>query len=111
MDKIILKDKTELEFNKIEGLNITFVDKNIEELENRLTKENCSKVQLVTSVGEVYGVYNNLECTSIVKNIKDSSITVNLKELDNTVVRINDLEGAVADLGAVVSELSEGGAK
>lgn len=67
MDKIILKDKSTLEFNKIEGLKISFANKNVEELEKVFTKENCSKVKLTTDTGEVYGIYNNLECTSIVK--------------------------------------------
>lgn len=111
MDKIILKDKTTLEFNKIEGVNITFLNKTVEDLEKVFTKENCTKVQLTTSTDEVYGIYNNLECTRITKNLEDNTITVNLNQLDNTVVRINDLEGAVADLGTVVSELSEGGTK
>ena len=109
MDKIILKDGTKLEFNKIEGLNITFTDKTIEELEKVFTKENCSKVQLATERGEVYGIYNNLECTSITKNLEDKNVTVNLKELDSTAIRIDNLEGAVADLGSAISELSEGG--
>lgn len=111
MDKIILKNKTELIFNKIERLNITFADKTVEELEKAFTKENCSRVQFATENGEVYGIYNNLECTCITKNLEDDTITVNLNQLDNTVVRINDLEDAVADLGTVVSELSEGGTK
>lgn len=109
MDKIILKDGTTLEFNSIEGLVITFTDKNLEELEKVFTKENCSKVQLATEKGDIYGVYNNLECTSITKNLEDSTVTVNLKELDSVAIRIDNLEGAVADLGSAISELSEGG--
>lgn len=109
MNKIILKDGTMLEFNKIEGLNITFTDKTVEELEKTFTKENCSKVQLATENGKVYGIYNNLECLSITKNVKDSSVAVRLKELDSTAIRIDNLEGAVADLGSAISELSEGG--
>ena len=109
MDKIILNDKTNLEFKKSEGLNITFTDKTVEELEKVFTKENCNKVQFATSSGEVYGIYNNLECTSITKNLEDKNVTVHLKELDSTAIRIDNLEGAVADLGSAISELSEGG--
>ena len=111
MDKIILKDGTTLKFNKIEGLNITFTDKTVEELEKTFTKENCSKIKLTTENGEVYGIYNNLECISISKNIKDFTVTVNLKELDSTNIRLSNLEGAVSELGSAISELSEGGVK
>ena len=107
MDKIILKDGTKLEFKKIEGLNITFTDKTVEELEKILTKENCRKVELSTENGEVYGIYNNLECTSITKNIEDSTVTVNLKELDATIIRIESLEGAINDLGNIISGMEE----
>lgn len=109
MDKMILKDGTTLEFEKAEGLNITFKDKTIEELEKVFTKENCSKVQFTPSSGEVYGIYNNLECVSITKNVKDYTVTVHLKELDSTSIRLGNLEGAVAELGSAISELSEGG--
>ncbi|OSA85371.1 UNVERIFIED_ORG: hypothetical protein B2H93_20005 [Clostridium botulinum] len=110
MDKIILKDGTTLEFSKIEGLNITFIEEDIDSLYGKLTKENCNKIQLKTNNGEIYGIYNNLECTSIEK-FKNGNITIHLKQLNNTVTRINDLEGAVADLGTVVSKLAEGGVK
>ena len=68
-------------------------------------------MQFATSSGDVYGIYNNLECTSITKKLEDKNVIVNLKELDSTAIRINNLEGAVADLGSAISELSEGGVK
>ena len=95
MDKLILNDGTVLGFTKAEGLNITFTDKTIEELEKVFTKENCNKVQLATNTGEVYGIYNNLECTSIVKNLEDSSITLNLMQLDDLAVKVKDLQNTV----------------
>lgn len=98
MNKIILKDKTSLEFNKIEGLNITFADKTVEELEKAFTKDNCSKVQLTTSMGEVYGIYNNLECTSITKNIEDETVTVNLNQLNDLAVKVEILQSTVDEL-------------
>lgn len=104
MDKIILKDRTILEFNKIEGLAITFTDKAIEDLEKLFTKENCSKIQLVTS-DEVYGIYNNLECTSITKNLEDNTIAVNLKELNTLEVKVEQLQATVDTL--VVSGLED----
>ena len=107
MDKIILKDGTKFEFKKIDGLSITFTDKTVEELEKILTKENCRKVELSTENREVYGIYNNLECTSITKNIEDSTVTVRLKELDDTIIRIESLEGAINDLGNIISGMEE----
>ena len=107
MDRIILKNGQNLEFSKAESLNITFTDRTIEELESIFTKENCSKVQFTTERGEVYGIYNNLECTSIVKNLNYGTVMVNLKELDDTVIRVEALECAVGDLGTVINELGE----
>lgn len=98
MDKIVLNDGTTLEFEKTEGLNITFKDKTIEELEKVFTKENCSKVQFTTEKGEVYGIYNNLECTSIIKNLSDSTVTVNLNKLDDLKVKVADLQQTVDEL-------------
>nr|WP_321026279.1 hypothetical protein [Clostridium neonatale] len=103
MDKIILNDGTKLEFSKVEGLNITFTDKAIEELENSFTKENCSKMQLSKSTGEIYGIYNNLECTSIVKNLEDNTVVVNLKQLDDLKAQVEQLQATVDTL--VVSGL------
>ena len=96
--KIILKDKTALEFVNVEGLSITFKDKTIEELEKVFTKENCSKVQFTTEKGEVYGIYNNLECTSITKNLEDKNVTVNLKELDDLKIKVEQLQNTVDNL-------------
>lgn len=98
MNKIILKDGITLEFKKSEGLNITFTDKTVEELEKVFTKENCSKIQLGTEKGEVYGIYNNLECTSIIKNLEDSTVTVKLKELNTLEVKVEQLQNTVDDL-------------
>ena len=103
MDKIILNDGTTLEYSRIEGINITFTDKAIEELENSFTKENCSKIQLSKSTGEIYGIYNNLECTSIVKNLEDNTVVVNLKQLDDLKVQVEQLQATVDTL--VVSGL------
>ena len=95
MDKIILKNNTTVELRKGEGLNIIFKNKTIEELEKVFTKENCSKVQLTTENGEVYGIYNNLECTGITKNLEDSTVLVTLKQLDDLTVKVEDLQNTV----------------
>lgn len=102
MDKIILSNNTNLEFNSISnnvnGLLITFTNNTITELEPLMVKENLVKLQIANSTGEVYGIYNNLECTSITKNLKDSSIMVNLSKLDDTQVKIAELQKTVDTL-------------
>ena len=98
MNKLILKDGTILEFSKIEGLNISFTDKTIEELEKVLTKENCNKIQLVTESEEVYGIFNNLECTSITKNLDGSTVIVHLRQIDDLKIKVEHLQSTVEDL-------------
>ena len=81
MDKIILNDNTNLEFEKSNGLsNITIANKTIEELEALLTTENLSKVQIANSNNEVYGNYTNLKGISITKMLTDGSIVIKLEE-------------------------------
>lgn len=103
MNKIILNDGTKLEFLEESGLNFFFTNKTVEELEKCFTKDNCSKIQLSKSTGEVYGIYNNLECTSITKNLEDSTVTVNLRQLNTLEVKVEQLQATVDTL--VVSGL------
>lgn len=105
MDKIILTNHQELEFITFIETNITIENKTIEELELLFTKENLVKVKVSTLNGEVYRTYNNLECTSITKNLKDNICTVNLKQLDPLVVKIEQLQATVDTL--VLSGLEE----
>ena len=102
MDKIILNNNTSLEFNSIanngNGLAITFGSKTIAELETVMTKDNLTKLQIANTSNEVYGIYNNLECTSIAKNLTDNSIIVNLSKLDDTQVKIAELQKTVDTL-------------
>lgn len=103
MNKIILNDGTKLEFTKEKFTSFSFVNKTVEELETIFTKENCSKIQLTKETGEVYGIYNNLECISITKNLEDNTIDVNLKELNTLEVKVEQLQATVDTL--VVSGL------
>lgn len=102
MDKIILTDNTNLEFNSISnnvnGLSITFATKTITELEPLMTKENLTKLQIANATGEVSGIYNNLECDSITKNLVDNTTTVNLTKLDDTQVKLDELQKTVDTL-------------
>ncbi|NFH89160.1 hypothetical protein FDA33_02845 [Clostridium botulinum] len=58
---------------------------------------------MATRGGEVYGIYNNLEGTSIIKNLEDNNIDVNLKELNTLEVKVEQLQATVDTL--VVSGL------
>lgn len=102
MDKIILNNNTNLEIDSIvnttNGMVITFKEKTINDLESEMTKDNLSKLQVANSNGEVYGIYNNLICNSITKNLIDSSITVNLSKLDDTQVKIAELQQTIDTL-------------
>lgn len=102
MNKIILKDGTILEFNKIEGLAVTFTDKTVDDLEKVFKKENCSKIQLAKENGAVYGIYNNLECVSVIK-YGNETVTVNLQQINDLVVKVEQLQATVDTL--VVSGL------
>ena len=99
MDKLILNDNTNLEFSLISsngnGLEIIFTEKIIESLELVMTKSNLIKLEIANSNGEVYGIYNNLECVSITKNLADTTITVNLKQLDSLEVKVEELQSTV----------------
>jgi endonuclease V-like protein UPF0215 family len=98
MEKIILANSETLEFSKFEGFNITVEGKTIEELEKLFTKSNLIKIQVVREDGVVYGVYNNLICDSITKNLTDNSITANLSKLDDTQVKIEELQKTIDTL-------------
>ena len=93
MNKIIFNNNTSIDFsliiNTINGLSITFENKTSDELEILMTKNNLSKFQIANSSGEIYGIYNDLECGSITKNLADSSITVNLSKIDGLTKAVN----------------------
>lgn len=99
MDKIILNDNTSLEVNSIANFNnalaITFTGKTITDIEPLMTKENLTKIQEVHEDETVYGVFNNFECVSITKNLADESITINLSKLDDTQVKLDELQKTV----------------
>ncbi|GEP65802.1 hypothetical protein CBE01nite_35700 [Clostridium beijerinckii] len=110
MDKIILNNNISLEFNSIYnsgevGLIINFTNKSITELETLMTKDNLTKLQVANSTGEVYGIYNNLECTSITKKLTDNSVTINLTKLDDTQIKIAELQQTVDALVATTLEV------
>ncbi|WP_315069606.1 hypothetical protein [uncultured Clostridium sp.] len=111
MSKIILNDNTNLEFSSItnlaNNLTVTFTEKTITDIEPLMVKENLTKVQEVSEDGTVIGVYNNLECTSVTKNLADSSVIINLTKLDDMQVKIENLQTQVFNL---TTQLISGGA-
>lgn len=83
MNKIILKDSTEIEFKKSDGLTLTMENITVDEVEKVLTEENLKQVQI--SNDNVYGNYEKLELISITKIIKSSNVIIRLKEPTNIV--------------------------
>lgn len=102
MNKIILTNNESLEITSITTVinmfAITLVNKTIQDVEALMTKDNLTKLQLVNENNEVYGIYNNLICDSITKNLTDNSVAINLSKLDETQVKIAELRSTVDSL-------------
>lgn len=97
MDRIILNNGEKIEFLKIEGLAITFSDVSLDILESKFTIDNCAKIQLENE-GGVYGIYNNLQCSSIIKNTIENNYTVNLIKLNDLQIQVDKLQSTVDTL-------------
>lgn len=98
MEKIILNNKAELEVKEFTGTTIILENKTIEELEQLFTKENLIKIEVKQENGDVTGIYNNLECISITKNLEDNTIIVNLRQLDALKLELEQLKETVDTL-------------
>lgn len=81
MNKIILKDGTEIEFKESDGLVLTIENTTVDEMEKLLTEENLKNIKV--SNGDIYGSYENLELISITKIIKSLNVIIRLKEPTN----------------------------
>lgn len=55
-------------------------DMSVEELEQLLSEENLRHVELLTSIGEIYGKYNNLKLSIISKYVQQDYILFSLEE-------------------------------
>ena len=123
MDKIILKDNTEVEVLQMPSLGSITVSvadvAAIQTLKNQLTVDNLSKVTIKNDAGLTTGIYSDLSLndTWIIKWVDDAiEATFGLavksdieKRLDAVETGQSIQDGAIADLGTVVSDIAEGG--
>lgn len=123
MDKIILKDNTEIEVLQMPSLGSITVSvadvAAIQTLKNQLTVDNLSKVTIKNDAGLTTGIYEdlNLSDTWTIKWTDDAvEATFGLavksdieKRLDAVETGQSIQDGAIADLGTAVSDIAEGG--
>lgn len=102
--------------NTTSGLVLHIEGGDILTLENQLTKRNLAEISISTPDGQVYGKYYNLQAVSLHKDLETGIVDAELKLEDKTEARLSALEdgqglqdGAIADLGDVVSTIAEGG--
>lgn len=123
MDKIILKNETEIEVTQMPSIgSVTVQLENVsalQSLKDSLTEENLSDVKTTNEAGHTVGSYEDLilQPDWTVRWI-DSGIqaTFGLREMTETERRLSAIEagqqvqdGAIADLGSAVSDIAEGG--
>ena len=125
-DKLILKDQTTLEIEAGASLSaITVLSSTKEEMIekwDKLTKENLSSVEIKNSDDVLIARYENLILvneTSVILEDGTISTSFNLREktdvekLQEEVAMLKEgqevQDGAIADLGEVVSEIATGG--
>lgn len=113
-DKIVLKDRTEIELESGASLGlIQVVSKNKNEMISiweKMSAENLSKIQILNSSGVVCGTYADLLLVSETsKEQIDGTIltTFHLRGKTELEKRVDVLDGAVGDLGAITSALAE----
>ena len=123
MDKIILKDNTEVEVLQMPSLGSITVSvadvAAIQTLKNQLTVDNLSNVTIKNDAGLTTGIYEdlNLSDTWTIKWTDDAiETTFGLavksdieKRLDAVETGQSIQDGAIADLGTAVSDIAEGG--
>ena len=125
-DKLILKDQTTLEIEAGASLSsITVLSSTKEEMIekwDKLTKENLSSVEIKNSDDVTIATYTDLILvneTSVILEDGTISTSFNLREktdvekLQEEVAMLKEgqevQDGAIADLGTVVSEIATGG--
>lgn len=103
--------------NIVNGLVLHIENGDIVALEEMLTKQNLKEINISNPEGSVYGKYYNLQAVSLHKDLNTGIVDVELKLEDRTEARLSAMEegqelqdGAIADLGELVSTIAEGGA-
>lgn len=103
--------------NTATGLMLHIEGGDILTLEDQFTKQNLAEISISNANGQVYGKYYNLQAVSLHKDLETGIVDAELKLEDRTEARLTAVEagqalqdGAIADLGDVVSTIAEGGA-
>lgn len=125
MDKIILKNKTEIEVTQMPSIgSVTVQLENVsalQSLKDSLTEDNLSEVKTTNEAGFTVGNYEDLILNpdwTVRWNDDGIQATFGLREMTDTERRLSELEagqqvqdGAISDLGSAVSDIAEGGAE
>ena len=125
MDKIILKNKNEIEvvqMPSIGSITVNLADvAALQSLKDSLTEDNLTEVKTTNEAGLTVGNYEDLILnTDWTVRWTDDGIqaTFGLREMTETERRLSELEagqqvqdGAISDLGSAVSDIAEGGAE
>ena len=125
MDKIILKNKTEIEVTQMPSIgSVTVKLENVsalQSLKDSLTEDNLSEVKTTNEAGLTVGNYEDLilQPDWTVRWTDDGIQAIfGLREMTETERRLSELEagqqvqdGAISDLGSAVSDIAEGGAE
>lgn len=125
MDKIILKNKNEIEVTQmpsIGSITVNLADvKALQSLKDSLTEDNLTEVKTTNEAGLTVGNYEDLILQpdwTVRWNDDGIQATFGLREMTETERRLSELEagqqvqdGAISDLGSAVSDIAEGGAE
>lgn len=121
MDKLILKDKSELELEtgaSLENIGVIFASRGkMLAAWERLTEDNLAEVQIKSGSGTTIGRYSDLVLVSETSTVDKSGMvrtSFRLREKSVIEKRMDKMEdtqgmimGAIEDLGAVTSALAE----
>lgn len=125
MDKIILKNKNEIEVVQMPSIGSITVNLSdvaaLQSLKDSLTEDNLTEVKTTNEAGLTVGNYEDLILNPdwTVRWTEDGiRATFGLREMTETERRLSELEagqqvqdGAISDLGSAVSDIAEGGAE
>ena len=125
MDKIILKNKNEIEvvqMPSIGSITVNLADvAALQSLKDSLTEDNLSEVKTTNEAGLTVGNYEDLILQpdwTVRWTEYGIRATFGLREMTETERRLSELEagqqvqdGAISDLGSAVSDIAEGGAE
>ena len=125
MDKIILKNKNEIEVVQMPSIgSVTVQLENVsalQSLKDSLTEDNLSEVKTTNEAGITVGSYEDLILNpdwTVRWTEYGIRATFGLREMTEMERRLSELEagqqvqdGAISDLGSAVSDITEGGAE